>query len=404
MLASSTPMKTKNHLRPRRVGMVLIALLLATAPHSGFPAETPLLDFQASWRSEVSRGHYASCEFFVIALSTRQLEAMRWHGGRRTGPEESLGMLVTQKLVTVSVDEPTRFRNYIQTGIISAADNPLNAPVSPQTITVSQDSLNRLIIDTLISFGKEPEQTQVSANCFEVWPVNVVLTGSNLNLRAALNQIGRAVACGWSFIYEYTPQTGRGVTVEFVSLPPRGRLPQLGPPEGQLSTNDSAFLLETARKGDRNERRLALGELSRWYSDESVLTQAQDLAVELLRGPDIQLRYDAIAQLPFVFKIPFDDCGDCAKKQFPKRLKDIDRIRESTDLNYLLQLLKTGDALERGVACERLSMGIVNSPQFSSAQIDTVWDIFVSLLSDKDAFVRKESADALKMICGLNTR
>jgi hypothetical protein len=86
------------------------------------------------------------------------------------------------------------------------------------------------------------------------------------------------------------------------------------------------------------------------------------------------------------------------------RGKDISRIRESTDLNYLLQLLKAGDALEKGVACKRLSDAIVNSPQFYSAQIDAIWDSFVSLLKNRDAFVRQESAEALKMICGLDTR
>ena len=404
MLASSATMKIRINPRPRRVGVVLIALFLAAAPHPGFPAETPLLDFQASWRSEVSRGHYASCEFFAIAPSTRQLEAMLWHDGRRTSPEESLDTLVTRKLVTVSVDESTHFRNYIQTGIISATDNPLNAPVSPQTITVSQESLNRLVIDTLISFGKKPEQIQASANCFGVWPVDVELTGPSLNLRGALNQIGKAVSCGWRFSCNYTPQSGRGAIIEFVSLPRRGRLPQLGPPEGKLPKNDPAFLLETARTGNRNERRLALRELGQWYSDQGVLTQAQDLAIEVLRGPDIQLRCDLVALLPFIFRVPSDDCGNCAEKQFPERVKDIDRIRDSTDLDYLLRLLKTGDALEEGVACERLSDAIVNPPQFSSAQIDAIWDSFVSLLKDRDAFVRQESADALKMICGLDTR
>ena len=75
------------------------------------------------------------------------------------------------------------------------------------------------------------------------------------------------------------------------------------------------------------------------------------------------------------------------------------------DLKYqdLVQLLKTGDSLERGLACERLEGEFLNSPQFTPSQINDVWAILVSLLEDKDVFVRWESGTAMKGIVGLTT-
>jgi uncharacterized protein (DUF2336 family) len=83
-------------------------------------------------------------------------------------------------------------------------------------------------------------------------------------------------------------------------------------------------------------------------------------------------------------------------------MKDIERIRESRDVKYLLRLLNTGDALEKGEACERLAMGIINTRQLSSAQIDDIRGRFISLFKDDDVFVRRQAASALRMICGLD--
>lgn len=174
------------------------------------------------------------------------------------------------------------------------------------------------------------------------------------------------------------------------------------PAPGKLPANDPESLLNMARTGNPNERRLAEEALMGYAGDEKMRKQIQNLLLELLKGPDIQQRYDAVADLPFVFKFPYDNPALSVEKRFPVRAKDISRIRDSNNLKYqdVLQLLKTGNSLEKGMACERFSDVILNSPQLTQSQINEVWAVLVSLLQDKDVFVRWESGAAMKEFVG----
>lgn len=387
------------------IGLVLLALTGSPCFSSG-AANTEPLDLLPLWHSEVSQGHYVSYELVLKATSTKQLSNMLSHGVGKVGPEESLDLLVTQHLATVSVDPATQFRNIAQPGAISAPDNPLNAPVALQTVTVTDKSIDLLISNSLSAFVAKTDRVRVHTVLPRyLMPDDVALQGMNVNLRGALNQIGKAIACGWAVRSEYTTEMGYYLTAEFVSLPRRKEIPWVQPTPGKSLTNDPVALLAIARTGNPNERRLAEVALMGYVSDERFLKQIQDLALEFLRSPDIQQRHQVVGSLPFIFKFPYDEPALSVGKRFPERAKDISRIRESTDLKYqdLMQLLKTGDSLEKGLACERFGDAILSSSQFTPGQINEVWKILVSLLEDKEVFVRWESGEALKLIAGLTT-
>jgi hypothetical protein len=272
--------------------------------------------------------------------------------------------------------------------------------------TVMGKSIDLLISNSLSAFVAKTDRVRVHTVLPPyLLPADVELQGTNINLRGVLNQIGKAVVCGWAVRSEYTPEMGYGLSVELVSLPRRKEIPWVQPTPGKSPANDPESLLKIARTGNPNERRLAEEALMGYAGDEKMRKQIQDLLLELLKGPDIQQRYDAVADLPFIFKFPYDEPALSTEKRFPDRVKDISRIRDSKDLKYqdLLQLLKTGDPLEKGLACERFSDHILNSPQFAPSQINEVWAILVSMLEDKDVFVRWESGAAMKEFVGFTT-
>jgi hypothetical protein len=328
------------------------------------------------------------------------------HGIGKNHSQESMGSLVTQHLASVSIDQTTQFHNFAAPGVLAAADNPLNAPVAPQTVTITKQAIELLVSNSLSAFVAKTDQFHVNNTMFLPYllPEDVELQGINLNLRGALNQIAKAAACGWAVRCTYEPGTGYYVELEMARLPRREKIPWVQPVEGKLPTNDPVGFLTIARTGNPNERRLAEIALMEYVGGEKYLKQTQELALEILRGHDIQQRQDVAEQLPFVFKFPYDEPALSVEKRFPDRTNDIARIGGFTPIKYhdLLRLLKTGDPLEKGLACARFTNTILNSPQITPAQINEIWAILVSHLEDQDEFVRWESGAAIKEINGLS--
>jgi hypothetical protein len=268
------------------------------------------------------------------------------------------------------IDPETGFENYLY-----QSENTLNKLLSAPVNSRSDTSIE--LESRLISFFRDALKTPAFKTGGNV-SINIRFPSTKLDpkieinlyqhssLRHYLNKIGKATSCGW--LANSLEIAQKLVYVEIVFIPQKPFNITAAPEKNvahdlllkEVRKLDLNSLLEKCEKENNSEiRKMSLQRLEEYLILNKVdPAKVKPILLRLMLEKNQEIRQLGVSMLPHIYgKYNYEKLYLDAKQG---RDNEITRISRLNNLQHILALLNTGDALQKSKAIDRLVYGYIN--------------------------------------------